>query len=273
MIEWTQLSGISHCSCYYCHFSVCGGGAPETELSHTRMQAHRLGSTSTFTALESPRLWPNSRRDPWPRRCLASDLTIIITTIKKENSKKITIRGFRTDPEVDGVEARTGCEAGAPVCSARLLCSLSNELRIGRRRRCRRRVSGPTQEQEMENGVRLLPFSFQSLLPILTLFSLLLSVQTSDDPLIPIGLSPSLPPPRSAPCHISPLQQNEATPPPPAAACDVWSVGTLGTRPSDASTEVLRRGRQRPLYLLERSRLPGIYPRNENENMFFEWKS
>lgn len=43
-------------------------------------------------------------------------------------------------------------------------------------------------------------------------------VQTSDDPLIPIGLSHSLPPPRSAPCHISPLQQNEATPPPPAAA-------------------------------------------------------
>lgn len=62
-------------------------------------------------------------------------------------------------------------------------------------------------------------------------FSPLLSVQTSDDPLIPIGLSHSLPPPRSAPCHISPLQQNEATPPPPAADCDVWSVGTFGTRP------------------------------------------
>lgn len=92
----------------------------------------------------------------------------------------------------------------------------------------------------------------------------LLSVQTSDDPLIPIGLSHSLPPPRSAPCHISPLQQNEATPPPPAAARDVRSVATFGTRPRmPRCFEVRRRGRQRPLYAPGKPLLLCLRPRYE----------
>lgn len=94
----------------------------------------------------------------------------------------------------------------------------------------RGRVCGPEQ-QEMEERRQALTALFSVIAPHPQVWLFLLCVQTSDDPLIPIGLSHSLPPPRSAPCHISPLQQNEATPPPPAAACDVRSVKTFGTRP------------------------------------------
>lgn len=85
---------------------------------------------------------------------------------------------------------------------------------------CVRRGIGGNKEKH----VCLLPFWFQSLLPIFRF-----SVQTSDEPLIPIRLSHSLPLSRSAPCHISPLQQNKATPPPTAAAAWRLPVEISGT--------------------------------------------
>lgn len=41
------------------------------------------------------------------------------------------IKGIRTEPEVECIEARTRMKAGAPVCSGSLLCSLSNMPWIG----------------------------------------------------------------------------------------------------------------------------------------------
>ena len=50
---------------------------------------------------------------------------------KKKKKKKKKKKGIRTEPEVECIEARTRMKAGAPVCSGSLLCSLSNEPRIG----------------------------------------------------------------------------------------------------------------------------------------------
>lgn len=134
-------------------------------------------------------------------------------------------KGIRTEPEVERIETRTGIKAGAPVCSGSPLCSLSYEPRIGPSRCvCR-----------LEKQVCLLPFCFQSLLPIVTF-----SVQTSDEPLIPIRLPHSLPLFRSSPCHISPLQQNKATPP-----SDAWRQPTerFGPRPRRHVAPRAARGR------------------------------
>ncbi len=58
---------------------------------------------------------PNPRWDLWPR-CVRL---------------RPTIKGIRTKAEVECIEARTRIKAGAPVCSGRLLCSLSDEPWIG----------------------------------------------------------------------------------------------------------------------------------------------
>lgn len=144
-----------------------------------------------------------------------------LASISRRPKRKDT-RRHRTEAEVGRVEARTRIKAGAPVCSGCPLCSPADEPRIGPLRR----LCGKATKR------RLLPFRFQSLLSIVTF-----SGRTSGEPLIPIRLSPSLPPCRSAPCHISPLQQNKATPP-----SGVWR------QPTDFFyTDALRReSRQEP---------------------------
>ena len=57
---------------------------------------------------QTPRLVPSRRGDLWPR-CICL---------------RPKIKGIRTEPEVECIEARTRIKAGAPVCSGSLLCSL-----------------------------------------------------------------------------------------------------------------------------------------------------
>lgn len=157
---------------------------------------------------------PNRRWDLWPR-CIRL---------------RPKIKGIRTEPEVECIEARTRIKTGAPVCSDSLLCSLSNEPWIG--------PVALNVENKTKTGL-----SLTVLFSVITPHPNVFSPQTSDEPLIPIGQSHSLPPSRSSPCHISPLQQNKATPPPTAAAAWRQPLKTFGSRPRIHIREGAARGR------------------------------
>ena len=165
------------------------------------------------------------------------------------NNKK----GIRTEPEVECIEARTRMKAGAPVCSGSLLCSLSNEPRIGLSRCvcvcvwvcvC---VCVWVGVRERERGkykhVCLLPLCFQSLLPILRF-----SVQTSDEPLIPLGLSHSLP----LSLSLIPMSYFSAAAEQSHASSDsrVTSAGERGSGSRPRRDTRPARRRERPLCLL-----------------------
>lgn len=120
-------------------------------------------------------------------------------------------------------------KAGAPVCSGSLLCSLSNEPWIG-----------PVAPYVGEIKTCLsLTVLFSVITPHPKVFSpdLWRTVNSYQA----VSLSPSLS--RSSPCHISPLQQNKATPPPTAAAAWRQPASSVGARPRTHIREGAARGR------------------------------
>ena len=107
---------------------------------------------------------------------------------KKKKKKK---KGIRTEPEVECIEARTRMKAGAPVCSGSLLCSLSNEPRIGLSSCVCAWVCVSVGERERGENTNM-SVSYRCVFSHCSPSSGFRS-RPSDEPLIPLGLSHSLP--------------------------------------------------------------------------------